>query len=468
MRKLFIICVLALSIYSVSAQKMTVDKVVARVGNSAILYSEIDEAARGLEEQYAAAEITPQRDLFIEALELMMERKLAYNQALIDSLTIDETSAVTYAGEMLKMQIEDVGGVRELENLHNMTVYNIQKTLEQAMREQEFFNSMQRKVMGDIKITPGEVELFFEKFPKDSIPTIPEQYMYAQITRLPSNIKEAKEAVRERLMSMREDVINGKSKFETLARLYSEDTGTQGTALRGGELPPLTLEQMAPEWQPAVERLRPGQVSEVVETEYGFQIIQLMERDGDTYKLRYIPMKPKYSAADLAVGARFLDSLAHKIRVDSITFEAAARLYSDDVMSKQNGGVATNTELLQVMQRGGASGSQMIFKFRKDDEYFNYNARDYRELSRMKVGEISDSFSTSDLRGNELSKIVKLLAVYPTHQANMADDYLVLEQAAINAKREKTYNEWLDRTVEGTYVWIDPAYRGAVKALWAR
>lgn len=463
MKKILLFAVAALAAAGASAQRQTVDKVVANVGNSAILYSEVDEAAKELAELYRNAGLTSQRDLFHEALEKLMERKLGYYQALVDSLTIDEGAAITQAGDMLKAQIEAAGGVHELELLHNMTIFDIQKALEQRTREEYFAEAMQYEVMGGTKVqvTPGEVELFFRKFPADSIPTIPEQYMYGQITRYPASMKEAKERVRERLMGMREDVIAGKSKFETLARLYSEDSGEQGTASRGGELPELTLELMDPAWQAAVERLRPGQISEVVETEYGLQIIQLIETDGKTYRMRYIPMRPKYSVSEMAVGARFLDSLAGVIRADSITFEEAARLYSDDANSRQNGGIATNTEMLQIMQNGRASGGQMVFKFRKED--FEYNLRDLRELSALKVGEVSAAYTTRDLKGNDLSKIVKLLAVYPTHEANMADDYLILEQMALENKRRDTYARWLNKTIDGTYVRIDQAYRDATQ-----
>ncbi len=440
---------------SVQAQKMTVDKVVARVGNSAILYSEVEEAAADMAAQYKEAGRTSDRDLFYEALETLMERKLAYNQALIDSLVIDESTVANEAGELLGMQIEEAGGVRELERMHNMTVIYVFCIY---LRTNSVAYDMQRNIYGKATITPGEVELFYAKIPADSVPTVPEQYMYAQITRFPANMKEAKEQVRENLMELRERVVNGNSRFETLARLYSED---QDTGAKGGELPPLELEHMDPAWQPEVEHLRPGQVSEVVETEYGLQIIQLVEKAGNKYHLRYIIRRPKYSVSDLAVAGRFLDSLATVIRADSITFEAAARKHSDDAATRQNGGIATNTELLQITQRGQASGAQMVFKFKRED--FEYNIRDYLELSKLKPGEVSNAFTSRDLKGNELSKIVKLLEIFPTHDANLTDDYVMLEQAALDQKRDRVYREWLEQTIAATHVYVDPAYRDASK-----
>lgn len=458
-RKIIMCAAAAMVAGGVWAQKMTVDKVVAKVGNSSILYSEVVEAAEGLAENYRNAGMTSDRDLFYEAMEGLMERKLAYSQALIDSLTIDESMVVNNAADMLRAQTNEAGGIRELEKKNNMIFYDIRKDLEQQIREMAYAEAMQYDVMSPdkLKITPGEVELFFARFPADSIPTIPEQYMYAQITRFPATMKEAKERVREQLMAMREQVINGGSRFETLARLYSEDAGT---ALKGGELPPLTLEQMDVAFRNAVERLRPGQISEVVETETGQQIIQLTDKEGDTYRMRYIVLRPRYSDEELGAGALFLDSLAREIRAGSITFEDAARRYSDDAATRQNGGIATNVELLSLTQFQ-PSGTQMQFKFKKDD--FQYNVRDYRELSSLKVGEVSDSFSTEDLKGNRMSKIVKLLAVYPTHEANLADDYLLLEEAALDAKREKAYFDWLDRTIDATNVYIAPEFRDPAK-----
>lgn len=459
------LCVAAVAaVVGVWAQKMSVDKVVAQVGNSVVLYSEVKQAAEELVKYHKDMGIVSRREPFYEALEDLMERKLGYNQAQIDSLKIDETAVIAAAGETLSAQIEEAGGVKELEAIHNMTIYDIRKTLEQQMRELYFFDQMRYSLIGGDKVgvTPGEVELFFETLPADSIPIIPEQYSYAQITRFPSNMKEAKERVREQLMGFREQVIEGKSKFETLARLYSEDSGPEGTAMKGGELPPLSLEQMDPEWQAVVERLRPGQISEVVETEYGLQIIQLAERVGDRYRLRYIPMRAKYTNRDLNKGALFLDSLARVIRADSMSFEAAARRYSDDAMSRQNGGIVTNAEFLQVTRRQ-ASGAEMKFKFMKEDFAQNYNGRDYMELEKLKEGEVSNSFSARDIHGNELSKIVKLLQVYPAHEANMADDYLLLEQAAANAKRDRVYLEWLNETIASTHVSVDPAYKDPTK-----
>ncbi len=465
MRKILLCMAAVAAVTGAVAQKLSVDKVVAHVGNSVILYSEVEQASKELLEYNKEMGITSNRDPFYEALEGLMERKLAYNQAQIDSLKIDETAVLSTSGEMLTAQIEEAGGVKELEAMHNMTIYDIRKTLDQQIRESSYFSTMRYSILGGdkVNVTPGEVELFFEKFPSDSIPMIPEQYMYAQITRLPGNMKEAKEQVRERLMGFREQVVCGESKFETLARIYSEDRGADGTANKGGELPPLTLEQMDPAWQPVVERLRPGQISEVVETEYGLQIIQLAERQGNRYILRYIPMRPKYSIEDLAKGALFLDSLARVIRADSITFEAAARRYSDDAASRQNGGIVTNAEFLQLASRGSqVTGADMMFKFRKDDFSYN-NVRDYIELSKLKQGEVSNSFSARDLRGNELSKIVKLVQVFPPHEANIADDYLLLEQAALNAKTEKVYQDWLNTTIASTHVSVDPAYKDPTK-----
>ena len=261
---------------------------------------------------------------------------------------------------------------------------------------------------------------------------------------------EAKRRVRERLLDMRERIISGKASFATLARMYSED----GSAVRGGELEPMPLDGFVKPFANALEKLKPDQISEVVETEFGFHIIQGIERlPNNTYRCRHILIRPYYTPSELAESDQLLDSLANLIRCDSITFEKAALEHSDDPYSKQNGGLVSNHDILEAQQAYQASLTQT--KFYK--EYLM--PADYNAIRRLKKGEISDAFQTMDLKNNQLSKIIKLIDVIPSHTATLDEDYLMIEEAALEHKKRAEYNKWLTGKIQSMYVRIEPEFR---------
>ena len=276
---------------------------------------------------------------------------------------------------------------------------------------------------------------------------MPQQYVYAQIVRFPTSSTAAKQRVREQLLDMRERIING-TRFDLLARMYSIDA----TAMRGGDLGWMPLQAWVQPFADAVEKLQPGQISEVVETEFGFHIIELLEKKGDKYHARHIVLRPVYTPDELAADGRFLDSLAQQIRDGKITFEEAALQYSDDKYSRQNGGVVTNSE--QLEQQG--TGELPKNKFMREELQ-----NDYPALSQLKVGEISPSFQSYDGYGNVLNKIVKLIAIIPAHTANLSEDYTEIESLALQAKREEEFQKWLNSKIDGLYVRIEPEFRDA-------
>jgi peptidyl-prolyl cis-trans isomerase SurA len=255
---------------------------------------------------------------------------------------------------------------------------------------------------------------------------------------------------------MRERIITGKSTMPILARTYSVD---HISAIRGGELDPTPLEQLAPPFADALEKLKPGQISEVVETEYGFHIIELLDEPKNRqYHFRHILLRPTFTSDELMEPVLFLDSLANQIRTDSISFEEAAKKYSEDGHSKMNGGVVTNHDIL--MSNAGYSNVKLSrSKFKREDFGYGLGQQDYMMLSRMKTDEVSDAFMTEDIRANNLGKIIKLLEVIPTHPASLTADYIEIERMALNAKQEKVFNAWLKEKIDGFYIYIDPEFR---------
>ncbi len=429
-------------------QPVTVDKIVAVVGNSAVLYSEVEETAKKVVEDRRQRGYTSDRDPMNEALEGLMLQKMLYNQAVVDSVEINREAVAEYTEQQVQQMIEEAGSITALEAMHGKPIFDIKDDLRFEIEEAQYAQSMQSEIMNRVRITPGEVERFYRSMDRDSLPIIPEQYVYAQITRYPRSTKEAKQRVRERLLEMRERIING-ADFQTLARMYSVDPGS---ALKGGDMGYLPLDGLVKSYADVMSKLKPGQISEVVETEYGYHIIQLVDKKGNLYHSRHILLKPIFSNDELAEGIRFLDSLAGAIRRDSVSFEQAALKYSDDKYSKQNGGLVTNHEMLELAGANDTRYSQT--KFFKDEL-----GNDYQMLGRLKPGDVSQAFQTADIVGNVLSKIVKLVEVIPAHPAGLKNDYLRLEQLALQRKQDEEFDKWLDDKIDGMYIRIEPEFR---------
>ncbi|MEG2613857.1 MAG: peptidylprolyl isomerase, partial [Alistipes sp.] len=406
-------------------QQVVLDKVVAVVGGSSILYSDMNSYARQLTEQRRAEGYTSDRDPQNEALEALMMQKLLYTQAQIDSVKINDSDVASRAEEQVQMMAVEAGGVAKLEAREHIAIFNIREMMRQRLEEQSYAEAMQDQITSKVTIVPGEVDRFYKKIDKDSLPMMPEQYIYAQIVRYPKSIVQSKQRTKERLLEMRERVIKGDAKFETLARMYSQDPSTM---MRGGEMDPIALNQLVPEFS-VLEKLKPGQISEVVETQYGFHIIQLIEKRGMLYRFRHILLAPSSPPNELVDAMRTLDSLAHLVRMDSLSFDRAAYEYSDDAHSKMNGGVVSNHDVLEHFRAGDPKLTQTAF--RKEDFGSNNKLDDYNALTLLKVGEISPAFLSKDLNNNELAKIVKMVGIIPSHKASLNEDYLRLEELAL-------------------------------------
>ena len=337
--------------------KFTADKVVAVVGQSVVLYSEVERYSKALVEQSKQQGYTSQRDPRCEALEHLIIQKLLYNQSQIDSLTVPMDRVAERVQQLVDEQILERGSVAALEMYYHKPIFNIREELRETIEEGAYASEMERTIKDKVHVTPGEVEKFVKGMSKDSVPIIPEQYVFAQIVRYPSNADEAKLRAQERLLELRERIING-DKFDMLARTYSEDPQS---AIRGGDLGLMTKEMLVPEFAEAMMKLKPGQVSGVVETDYGFHLIQLIEKIGSQYHARHILLKPQYTDMDMEEPYNVLDSVQRQIVDGTITFEEAAMKYSQDKYSKQNGGLASNLEQLEIMNYSDPTEASVKF-----------------------------------------------------------------------------------------------------------
>ncbi len=456
MRKILITLATAAVVVAATAygqQKFVADKVVAVVGNSPILYSDVVKQAEHITAENRSQNYTSPRDPMTEALEVLLEQKLLFNQAQIDSVEITRYMGgiADMVNRNVEQMIEQAGSMKALEEQKRKPLYTIKEDMKKEVEEYYYAVEMRSTIEQQVKVTPGEVDRFYRKIDKDSLPIIPEQYVYAQITKLPKSTELAKQRARERLLEMRQRIINGE-RFDRLAVMYSVDPGS---AMRGGEYDPSPKEQFEEQFANALAKLKPGQVSGVVETSYGFHIIQLIDKPSeDLYHLRHILIKPTYTNEELSETLTVLDSLAGVIRNGDITFEKAALTNSDDEDSRMNGGVVSNQQLL-FRYTGSSDPSQTRTRFIKD----NLDPDDYRRLSRLKVGEISAPFVGNDIMGNQMGKMLKLVEIVPSHKADLAQDYLDVEQMALQRKQQLHFQKWLNTKIDEMYVRIDPMFK---------
>ena len=451
---MLVVAIAATSMAFADKRQVMLDRVVAVVGGSSILYSEVSQMAKQLVEQRRAEGYTSDRDPMNEGLEELMKQKLLYNQAEIDSVVVGADGRIeAQVEEMLQGMIAQEGSVAELEAKQHMALFNYRDILRQTVKEQVYAQEMRMHVVANVAVTPGEVTRFFKDLKEEEKPLVPEQYVYAHIVRFPASQEEAKRRTRERLLDMRERIISGKSNMGILARTYSQDPGT---AMKGGEMPPTALSGLTGPFAEALAELKPGQISEVVETQYGFHIIELLdEPKGGLYHFRHILLKPQYTIEEQMEPITFLDSLSTAIKADSITFEAAALKHSQDDLTKMNGGLVTNHDLLMHYNAGNVEYTAT--KFRRED--FGARQQDYMNLITMKVGDVSSAFVATDIKGDVISKIVKLLEIIPTHSASLEEDYLNIEEMALTDKKNKVFDEWMKEKIDGQYVYIAPDFR---------
>ena len=451
---MLVVAIAATSMAFADKRQVMLDRVVAVVGGSSILYSEVSQMAKQLVEQRRAEGYTSDRDPMNEGLEELMKQKLLYNQAEIDSVVVGADGRIeAQVEEMLQGMIAQEGSVAELEAKQHMALFNYRDIVRQTVKEQVYAQEMRMHVVANVAVTPGEVTRFFKDLKEEEKPLVPEQYVYAHIVRFPASQEEAKRRTRERLLDMRERIISGKSNMGILARTYSQDPGT---AMKGGEMPPTALSGLTGPFAEALAELKPGQISEVVETQYGFHIIELLdEPKGGLYHFRHILLKPQYTIEEQMEPITFLDSLSTAIKADSITFEAAALKHSQDDLTKMNGGLVTNHDLLMHYNAGNVKYTAT--KFRRED--FGARQQDYMNLITMKVGDVSSAFVATDIKGDVISKIVKLLEIIPTHSASLEEDYLNIEEMALTDKKNRVFDKWMKEKIDGQYVYIAPDFR---------
>lgn len=381
------------------------------------------------------------RNLRCEVLENMMVSKLFYTQAQLDSLAVNPDMVDAALEDRVNNILSQLGGEEQVEKYFGKPLHKLRQEWRETFMEQNLAQEMQREVAGKItEVTPKEVQQFYKSAPKDSLPIIPTQYQYSQIVLYP-NVERAKLAVRERMLEFRQRILDGE-KLSVLATLYSEDPGS---AMRGGELGMASRSIFWPAFSDAAMSLKDGQVSPIVETPDGFHIIQLITKSGDMFNARHILLKPKYTVEDRDSAFIRLDSIRTVVLEDSLTFDQAARIYSQDAKSRTNGGQVSDP----------ATGAPMF-------DVDRLKPADYNVLKNMKEGEISQPFESVDdegRSGNTVYKIVRLEKIRPSHPASFEEDFNVLLDIATNQKSVREIEKFIKEKQETTYIVIDPMFQ---------
>lgn len=423
---------------SLSAQKYAglVDKTVAVVGNEMISLSDIEAQVQ----VRSASGLASDKNVRCEILENMMEAKLFLMQARVDSLEINADQVQAQLSQHVDQMRTALGGDEQVEEYFGKPLYRLRQEWQQQIEEQSLTQMEQNQIAGNIPIlTPYDVKQFLDTAAVSSLPEVPIKYQMSQICVYPDR-EAAAIAVKERLLSLRERIINGE-KFSTLARLYSEDPGS---ARKGGELGMASRSIFWPAFSDAAMSLKPGNISQIVETPDGFHIIEVLEKKGDMFNARHILIKPKYTAEDQEKAFSRLDSLRTGIVVDSVmTFELAARFYSEDPATRTNGGQMADPD----------TGSSYF-------EIDQLKPQDYEAVKDLQIGEVSKPIASLDNEGNGhlVYKIVRLDKIIPAHVATFENDYTELLNIVQNKHQLEAIDKFVEDKLKDTYIIIDPLF----------
>lgn len=413
-----------------------IDKIVAVVGGEYITLSELEQEVQMLRAQGMGSD----RNTRCNLLENMLQAKLFLMQARLDSLTVNSEMVQAELSQRMDQMRTALGGDEKAEEYFGKPLYKLRQEWQTQLEENSLIQQEQQQIAKAIpEITPYDVKLYLDSTNVEDLPVIPIKYQMSQICIYPDR-ESANLACKERLLGIRERIING-DKFSTLARLYSEDPGS---ARKGGELGVASKSIFWPAFSDAAMSLKEGTISQIVETPDGFHIIQIIEKQGDMFNARHILLKPKYTEADQTKAFKTLDSLKTAIDSSKISFEMAARFYSQDPATRTNGGQMANPH----------TGSAYF-------EIDQIKPEDYTAVKGLQPGEISKPIASRDNEGrdgNLVYKIVRLDKIIPAHPATFENDYTELLSIVQSQRQHKAIDDFLDKKIEQTYIIIDPLF----------
>ena len=422
-----------LSFFSFTSYTQIVDEIIAVVGNEVVLSSDIETQYL----QYLSQGYTDSEEVRCQIIEDVLYQKLLVHQAKLDSTDVSEDDVNQELDSRLNSFISQLGSEEALEEYFKKSTSELKIEFYEIIYNQLLTQRMQSSITSSVSITPEEVKLFFQEMKKSSdIPVMPTTLEISQIIKIPEITLDEKSRIRKKLISFRDRIKNGED-FTVLATLYSDDTES---AKNGGELGFVGRGALVPEFESAAFSLKGDQISEVIETQFGYHIIQLIERRGETVNVRHILLKPKVSSASLLEAKEQLEKVEVLMKSKEITFEEAARFHSDDV-SKNNGGLLINPQ----------TGSS-LFTVEELPLNIRYSA------DRMNEGDVSSisQFVMDD--GKKAYRIIKITRKLKEHSANLIDDFSLINDAALNEKKQQEISEWVDKNITTTYIRFDYDY----------
>jgi len=435
MKKLFAYVLMMLLVTSSFAQDKVIDQIVAVVGGNIILKSDVEQ--ENLQRQ--AQGITSEGDMKCEILEDLLVSKLLVAEAELDStIEVTPNQVNQQMDARLQQYLTYIGSESAVEKYFGKSMMEIKSEMQEGIREQSLSQQMQSKIVENVTVTPSEVRFYFRNLSQDEVPTIPTQFEYSQITVEPKITLEEENRVKAQLRDIKKRIENGSS-FAAMAVIYSEDPGS---AKNGGSIGYMGRGELDPEYAAAAFNLKGDQVSNVVKSNFGYHIIQQIDKQGGKVNTRHILMKPKVSVEAKEDAYNRLDSMANMIRRDELQFDQAASMFSYDKNTRNNGGVAINP-------------NTMSSKFSLQE----LSGEESKILSKMKINEISEPFETIDPEtGKTVYKIIKLNERIESHTADMQHDYQTLAQLYEAKKKEDELEKWISERQSETYIRIDNTY----------
>ncbi len=399
-----------------------IDQIVAVVGDNIITESEIEAQYAQYLSQGNAIDPSQSPKMKCQILNDMLFQKLLLNQAKNDSLVVSEGQVTTELDKRIKYFINQIGSQEKLEEYYKKSIIEIKSEFKELISNQLLTQQMQAKITTGVNVTPSDVREYFEKIPKDSIPLINAEVEIGQIVRKPKLSEAEKKEVYDKLNVFRERMLKGEN-FAALATLYSEDIMS---AKKGGELGFVGRGDLVPEFESVAFSLKPEEISKIIETQYGYHIIQLIERRGEQINVRHILLKPKFSSESLQKANLFLDSIHDLLDKGTVNFAQAALLYSDDAETKNNGGIIVNTQTGTTKYEPSQLEPTLFF-----------------HIDKLKVNEYSKPVLIPLADGSQAYHILYLKSRTEPHKANLKDDYQKIQSSALSEKQNSIVKKWI-------------------------
>lgn len=424
--------------FSQAVAQSVVDEVVWVVGDEPILKSEIEV----MRLQAAMENYRWERDPDCAIPERLAVQKLFLHQAAIDSIEVKESEVNTQIEARVEYMISQVGSKEKLEEYRKQTLTQIRASMHDELKDQMIVQRMREHLVKDVVVTPAEVRRYFRDMSADSIPFVATEVEVQIITQTPPISQTEINRVKDELRGFTERVNKGEASFQTLARLYSQDPGT---ARRGGELDYAGRATLDPAFAAvAFSMTDPKKISKIVESEFGYHIIQLVDKRGDKVKVRHILLKPEVGDSAIQESMNRLDSVATDIRAGKFSFEEAATYISDDKETRNNRGLMANR-----------SDHGQTSKFQLQD----LPAEIAKVVDTMQVGQISQPFTMINERGKTVCVLAKLKNRVEGHKATITEDFQVMKDLVLNKRREEVIHKWVEKKIKETYVRVNDKYK---------